>query len=115
MPVPEPMAPRKSANTDRAPMHRPPNAAAVGMYLQDRMLSQSVQGRGRWGVIVTLPRQGAICGDDVHVPRAADMQMETLWLREGCDLDFQKPVDSQEEQYLIFMAEDWNPQRWFKY
>ena len=36
IPVPEPMAPRKSANTDRAPMHKPPNAAAVGMYLEDK-------------------------------------------------------------------------------
>ena len=54
MPVPEPMAPekeaqysqahtdthsdlynspRKSASTDRAPIHSPPKAAAVGMYL----------------------------------------------------------------------------------
>lgn len=36
MPVPDPMAPRKSAKTDRAPMHNPPNAAAVGMYLEQR-------------------------------------------------------------------------------
>lgn len=36
MPVPEPMAPRKSARTERAPMHNPPNAAAVGMYLRRR-------------------------------------------------------------------------------
>ena len=28
-----PMAPMKSARTDRAPMQRPPKAAAVGMYL----------------------------------------------------------------------------------
>lgn len=40
IPVPEPMAPRKSAKTDRAPMHKPPNAAAVGMYLEDRTRSQ---------------------------------------------------------------------------
>lgn len=33
IPVPEPMAPRKSAKTDKAPMQRPPKAAAVGMYL----------------------------------------------------------------------------------
>ena len=33
IPVPDPMAPIKSARTDRAPMHRPPKAAAVGMYL----------------------------------------------------------------------------------
>lgn len=32
IPVPEPMAPKKSANTDNAPMHKPPNAAAVGIY-----------------------------------------------------------------------------------
>lgn len=43
--MPEPMAPRKSANTDRAPMHKPPNAAAVGMYLEDKTLSQA---QGRW-------------------------------------------------------------------
>lgn len=30
-PVPEPMAPRKSARTESAPMQRPPKAAAVGM------------------------------------------------------------------------------------
>lgn len=41
IPVPEPMAPRKSANTDRAPMHKPPNAAAVGMYLEDKTPSQA--------------------------------------------------------------------------
>ena len=34
MPVPEPMAPMKSAMTDKAPMQRPPKAAAVGMYLR---------------------------------------------------------------------------------
>lgn len=33
IPVPDPIAPRKSASTERAPMQRPPNAAAVGMYL----------------------------------------------------------------------------------
>lgn len=33
IPVPEPIAPMKSANTERAPMQRPPKAAAVGMYL----------------------------------------------------------------------------------
>ena len=32
MPVPEPMAPSKSATTVKAPMHMPPNAAAGGMY-----------------------------------------------------------------------------------
>ncbi|KAJ6648310.1 hypothetical protein Bhyg_03538, partial [Pseudolycoriella hygida] len=32
IPVPLPMAPMKSANTDNAPIHKPPNAAAVGMY-----------------------------------------------------------------------------------
>lgn len=39
--MPEPMAPRKSANTDRAPMHKPPNAAAVGIYLEDKTKSGS--------------------------------------------------------------------------
>lgn len=34
MPVPEPIAPRKSAITDKPPMHSPPKAAAVGMYLE---------------------------------------------------------------------------------
>ena len=33
IPVPEPIAPMKSANTVSAPIHIPPNAAAVGMYL----------------------------------------------------------------------------------
>jgi len=33
IPVPEPIAPKKSARTDRAPIHNPPKAAAVGMYL----------------------------------------------------------------------------------
>ena len=33
IPVPDPMAPMKSAKTERAPMHTPPKAAAVGMYL----------------------------------------------------------------------------------
>ncbi|KAK2408568.1 SecY protein transport family protein [Trifolium repens] len=32
IPVPEPIAPMKSANTVKAPIHIPPNAAAVGMY-----------------------------------------------------------------------------------
>ncbi|KYQ54553.1 Regucalcin [Trachymyrmex zeteki] len=32
IPVPEPIAPKKSASTERAPIHSPPNAAAVGMY-----------------------------------------------------------------------------------
>lgn len=36
MPVPDPMAPRKSARTERAPMHKPPNAAAVGIYLEPK-------------------------------------------------------------------------------
>lgn len=34
IPVPDPIAPMKSAKTDRAPMQRPPKAAAVGMYLK---------------------------------------------------------------------------------
>lgn len=36
IPVPEPMAPRKSAITDKPPIHSPPKAAAVGMYLEHR-------------------------------------------------------------------------------
>lgn len=34
IPVPEPIAPKKSAITDNPPIQRPPKAAAVGMYLQ---------------------------------------------------------------------------------
>lgn len=34
IPVPEPIAPKKSAITDSPPIQRPPKAAAVGMYLQ---------------------------------------------------------------------------------
>jgi len=34
IPVPEPIAPKKSARTDNAPIHNPPNAAAEGMYLK---------------------------------------------------------------------------------
>ena len=33
IPVPEPIAPKKSAITDKAPIQRPPKAAAVGIYL----------------------------------------------------------------------------------
>ena len=33
IPVPEPIAPMKSAKIDKAPMHIPPKAAATGMYL----------------------------------------------------------------------------------
>lgn len=33
IPVPEPRAPIRSLATDRAPIHAPPNAAAVGMIL----------------------------------------------------------------------------------
>ena len=33
IPVPDPIAPIKSATTDKAPIHIPPKAAAVGMYL----------------------------------------------------------------------------------
>jgi len=33
IPVPEPIAPIKSARTERKPIQRPPKAAAVGMYL----------------------------------------------------------------------------------
>ena len=34
--MPEPMAPRKSAITDKPPIHSPPKAAAVGMYLKHK-------------------------------------------------------------------------------
>jgi hypothetical protein len=33
IPIPEPIAPMKSARTVKASMHTPPNAAAVGMYV----------------------------------------------------------------------------------
>lgn len=33
IPVPEPIAPKKSATIVSAPMHIPPKVAAVGMYL----------------------------------------------------------------------------------
>ena len=33
IPVPEPIAPMKSAKIERAPIQTPPKAAAVGMYL----------------------------------------------------------------------------------
>jgi hypothetical protein len=33
IPVPEPMAPMKSAKIERAPIQTPPKAAAVGIYL----------------------------------------------------------------------------------
>jgi len=33
IPVPEPIAPMKSAKIERAPIHTPPKAAAVGIYL----------------------------------------------------------------------------------
>lgn len=52
IPVPEPIAPRKSANTDRAPMHRPPKAAAVGIYLEDKTHSQATIGKGRIEVTI---------------------------------------------------------------
>ena len=35
IPVPDPIAPMKSANTDKAPIQRPPKAAAVGIYLKE--------------------------------------------------------------------------------
>ena len=38
-PVPEPMAPMKSAMIVRAPIHMPPKAAAVGMYLLSSFFS----------------------------------------------------------------------------
>lgn len=33
IPVPEPIAPKKSATIVKAPMHIPPNVAAMGIYL----------------------------------------------------------------------------------
>ncbi len=33
IPVPEPIAPTKSAKIVKAPIHIPPNVAAIGMYL----------------------------------------------------------------------------------
>ena len=33
IPVPDPIAPMKSAKIDKAPIQHPPKAAAVGMYL----------------------------------------------------------------------------------
>ena len=33
IPVPDPIAPMKSAKIERAPIHIPPKAAAIGMYL----------------------------------------------------------------------------------
>eukprot|EP00962_Isochrysis_galbana_P018404 scaffold5311_cov120-Isochrysis_galbana.AAC.13 len=47
MPVPEPMAPMKSAATVSAPMHMPPKAAAVGMY----RLSSLASDESRWPFI----------------------------------------------------------------
>ena len=44
MPVPLPMAPMKSAMTVSAPMHIPPNAAAVGMYRLSSFCSED----SRW-------------------------------------------------------------------
>ena len=41
IPVPLPMAPKKSAITDSAPMHKPPKAAAVGMYLRGGKFNKS--------------------------------------------------------------------------
>jgi len=35
IPVPEPIAPKKSAETESAPIHNPPKAAAVGIYLNN--------------------------------------------------------------------------------
>ena len=41
IPVPEPIAPMKSAKIDRAPIHTPPNAAAVGIYLFNCLTMES--------------------------------------------------------------------------
>ena len=38
IPVPEPMAPRKSAKMDSSPMQMPPVMAAVGMYLSSSLI-----------------------------------------------------------------------------
>ena len=45
VPVPEPMAPMKSAMMVRAPMHMPPKAAAVGMYRLSSFFSDCVVSR----------------------------------------------------------------------
>ena len=44
-PVPDPMAPMKSAMMVSAPMHMPPNAAAVGMYRFSSFFSACVVSR----------------------------------------------------------------------
>ena len=44
-PVPEPMAPMKSAMMVKAPMHMPPKAAAVGMYRLSSFLSDCTVSR----------------------------------------------------------------------
>lgn len=41
IPVPEPIAPMKSAKIDRAPIQTPPKAAAVGMYLFNCLTMES--------------------------------------------------------------------------
>lgn len=41
IPVPEPIAPMKSAKMERAPMQTPPKAAAVGMYLFKYLIMDS--------------------------------------------------------------------------
>jgi len=41
IPVPDPIAPIKSAKTDKAPIQRPPKAAAVGMYLKKKNISEN--------------------------------------------------------------------------
>ena len=38
IPVPDPIAPTKSAKILSAPMHIPPNVAATGMYLLSKSL-----------------------------------------------------------------------------
>lgn len=43
IPVPDPIAPMKSARTDNAPMHNPPKAAAVGMYLYKNKIYQPAE------------------------------------------------------------------------
>jgi len=41
IPVPDPMAPMKSAKMERAPIQTPPKAAAVGMYLLRYLIMDS--------------------------------------------------------------------------
>lgn len=62
-PVPEPMAPMKSATMVSAPMHMPPNAAAMGMYRLSSFFSDCTV--SRWPCASPAPALSA------HRPRAA--------------------------------------------